>query len=89
MNNPDKFSYIGIFGGGSIAQTDISDKSEVKLIFISFYSGERGSENLDKVEAELQQAGINSVSYGSPLTAHERQSWRRSLYEFAPLLFKN
>ncbi|MFO1459948.1 MAG: alpha/beta hydrolase-fold protein [Verrucomicrobiota bacterium] len=37
----------------------------------------------------LKAAGINSVFYVSPDTAHEWQSWRRSLREFAPLLFKN
>ncbi len=36
----------------------------------------------------LKQAGINSVFYVSPNTAHEWQSWRRSLHEFAQLLFK-
>ena len=37
----------------------------------------------------LKQAGVNSVSYESPNTAHEWLTWRRSLYQFAPLLFKN
>jgi enterochelin esterase family protein len=40
------------------------------------------------VEA-LKNAGINCVYYESPETAHEWLSWRRSLKEFAPLLFKN
>jgi hypothetical protein len=33
--------------------------------------------------------GINSHYYESPNTAHVWQSWRRSLYQFAPLLFQN
>ena len=37
----------------------------------------------------LKQAGINSVFYVSPDTAHEFLSWRRSLREFAPLLFRD
>jgi enterochelin esterase family protein len=37
----------------------------------------------------LKEAGINSHFYVSPLTAHEWQSWRRSLYNFAPLLFQD
>jgi S-formylglutathione hydrolase FrmB len=37
----------------------------------------------------LKQAGINSVFYVSQDTAHEFQSWRRSLREMAPLLFKD
>jgi enterochelin esterase family protein len=35
----------------------------------------------------LNQAGIKTHFYISPLTAHEWQTWRRSLYEFAPLIF--
>ena len=89
LANPDKFSYIGIFSGGTIAPADVPDKSKIKLIFMSFGSRERGSDGLTKAADELKQAGINAVSYVSPLTAHEWQSWRRSLYEFAPLLFKN
>ncbi len=37
----------------------------------------------------LKAAGINSHYYVSPLTAHEWQTWRRSLHEFAPLLFQD
>ena len=37
----------------------------------------------------LKQAGIPAVFYVSPGTAHEWHTWRRSLHEFAPLLFKN
>jgi enterochelin esterase family protein len=37
---------------------------------------------------EMKKAGINAVFYESPLTAHEWLSWRRSLYQFAPLLFQ-
>ena len=40
-------------------------------------------------DVALKQAGINSVFYESPNTAHEWLTWRRSLYQFAPLLFKN
>jgi enterochelin esterase-like enzyme len=37
----------------------------------------------------LKTAGVNAYFYVSPLTAHEWQSWRRSLNQFAPLLFQN
>ena len=37
----------------------------------------------------LKNAGMNAHYYISPLTAHEWQSWRRSLHEFAQLLFKD
>ena len=85
----DKFSYIGIFSGGTIAPADIKDKAKVKLVFMSYGSRERGSDGVKNAADALQQAGIRSASYVSPLTAHEWQSWRRSLREFALLLFKD
>ena len=85
----DMFSHIGLFSGGTIAPVDITDKSKVKLVFMSYGSRERGSEGVMNAADVLQQAGIKGVSYVSPLTAHEFQSWRRSLREFAQLLFNN
>jgi enterochelin esterase family protein len=85
----DRFAYIGLISGGTIAPAEISDKSKVKLVFMSYGSRERGSEGVNAAADVLNQAGIKSVSYVSPLTAHEWQSWRRSLHEFAMLLFKD
>jgi len=103
MANLDKFSHIGIFSGGSISPDDVNDtpgfKEKVKLVFVSYGSrelenrrgGGRGGFGGDpKANAEaLKQAGINCAFYVSPNTAHEWQSWRRGLHEFAPLLFKD
>jgi enterochelin esterase-like enzyme len=89
LANLDKFSYLGIFSGGTVSPTDIKDKSKVKLVFMSYGSRERGADGLKIATDSLQQAGINGVSYVSPLTAHEWQSWRRSLREFSKLLFKD
>ena len=95
----DTFSHIGVFSGGSIATTNITDlsafKKKNKLVFISYGSRELGGSRPGfggdpKVNVQaLKDAGINSVFYESPNTAHEWQSWRRSLKEFAPLLFKD
>lgn len=95
LRNLDTFSHIGVFSGGSIALTNITDlaafKAKNKLVFISYGSRElgntRGGDPKASVEA-LQAAGITSHFYVSPDTAHEWQTWRRSLREFAPLLFK-
>jgi enterochelin esterase-like enzyme len=87
----DQFSHIGIFSGGSIAAADITDmagfKKKVKVVFVSYGSRENGAAGKTNVEA-LKQAGVNSVFYESPQTAHEWLSWRRSLYQSAPLLFQ-
>lgn len=91
LANLTKFSHIGIFSGGHIAPADITDmdafKKSVKVVFVSYGSRERGAAGKASVEA-LQQAGVKSVFYESPETAHEWLSWRRSLYQFAPLLFQ-
>ena len=89
LAHPELFSHIGLFSGGSIAPDDITDKEKVKLVFMSYGSRERGSDVLMAEADTLNMAGIKGVSYVSPLTAHEWQSWRRSLYQFALLLFKD
>jgi enterochelin esterase family protein len=92
LANLDKFSHIGIFSGGSIAPAEITDmdnfKKKVKVVFVSYGSRERGAAGKAAVEA-LQQAGVKGVFYESPDTAHEWLTWRRSLYQFAPLLFRD
>jgi enterochelin esterase family protein len=77
-------------------------KQKVKLVFVSYGSreidnparrggaGRGGNATTAKTDMEaLKQAGINSHFYVSPQTAHEWQSWRRSLHQFAPLLFRD
>jgi enterochelin esterase-like enzyme len=87
----DTFSHIGIFSGGTIVPSDIADvaafKEKVKMVFVSYGSRENSASGKSSVQA-LQEAGIKSVFYESPQTAHEWQTWRRSLHEFAPLLFQ-
>jgi enterochelin esterase-like enzyme len=99
LAHPDVFSYVGLFSGGSISMEDVNNapgfKENVKLVFISY--GSRELENRragfggdPRVNTDaIKEAGINTHLYVSPLTAHEWQSWRRALYEFAPLLFQN
>jgi enterochelin esterase-like enzyme len=102
LANLDKFSYIGLFSGGTFSMDDVNNtpvfKEKVKLAFVSFGSRELenrgnrpgffGGDPKENAEA-LKEAGINSVFYVSPGTAHEFLSWRRSLHEFAQLLFKD
>jgi len=93
MAHLDKFSHIGLFSGGSIATSEITDmaafKKKVKVVFFSFGSLEPGAPSAKAAADALKQAGVNSHYYESPGTAHEWQSWRRSLHEFAPLLFQD
>jgi enterochelin esterase family protein len=94
LSNLDKFSHIGLFSGGSIAATDpaLADpaafKQKVKVLFVSYGSKENTSAAKANHEG-LETLGIKNTYYESPNTAHEWQTWRRSLYQFAPLLFQD
>jgi len=91
LANPEKFAYVGSFSSGawSVDQVKGSEgfAKNVKLLFMS--GG--GKENMGCVEAAKnikEQVGMNAVGYESPGTAHEWHTWRRSLHEFAQLMFK-
>jgi enterochelin esterase-like enzyme len=88
----DTFSHIGLFSGGSITPADVNNtagfKEKVKVLFISCGSKENPS-GIQSNHNALDQAGIKNTVYVSPSTAHEWQTWRRSLHEFAPLLFQD
>jgi enterochelin esterase-like enzyme len=126
MVNLDKFSYIGLFSGGSAAgfggdgrgrggpapsgapaaasapldlktiysgaMTDPAEfNRKVKVLFMSYGTEPplENAEGLKRHQEQLAAAGItNSYIYLSPGTTHEWQTWRRSLYTFAQLLFK-
>ena len=99
LAKPNVFSYIGIFSGGSITVEDVQNtpgfRENNKLVFVSFGSRELenrrpgfGGDPREETE-KLKASGMNAHFYVSPDTAHEWQSWRRSLYQFAPLLFKD
>ncbi len=98
LANPDVFSHVALLSGGSISMEDLEKnpdfKDKVKLVFVSYGSRElenprRGPWGDPKENTEaIKTAGMNTHFYVSPETAHEFQSWRRSLHELAPLLFK-
>ena len=91
LANPDKFAYVGSFSSGAWNVDQVKNSEgfakNVKLLFMS--GG--GKENMGCVEAAKnikEQLGMNAVGYESPGTAHEWHTWRRSLFEFAQLIFK-
>ena len=96
MKNPDVFSALGIFSGGIITAEEAAQtegfKEAYKLVFLSYGSRElenpRYGGNQKEIIDELKASGGNAHFYVSPETAHEWQTWRRSLYQFAQLLFK-
>ena len=101
LPNLDLFSHIGGFSGGLRLQPDqnltevfdgvFSDagafNSKVKVFFMA--NGSEEGAGAKMLHNALQDAGINSIYYESPGTAHEWLTWRRCLHQFAPLLFQN
>ncbi len=92
LRHLDLFSHIGLFSGGVITTNDVNNtpgfREKVKVVFAS--AGSR--ENPDRIKANhegLNSIGVKNTMYVSPNTAHEFLTWRRSLREFAPLLFRN
>ena len=90
LANPGKFAYVGSFSSGAWSVDQVKNSEGfVKNTKLLFMSG-GGKENMGCVEAakNIKALGMNAVGYESPGTAHEFHTWRRSLYEFAQLLFK-
>jgi enterochelin esterase family protein len=96
--NLDKFASIGIFsapfgfpgvetGYNGLLKKPAEFNKQVKLFYVSMGSKE-GASTGRSVHEELEKAGIRHVYFESPGTAHEFQTWRRSLHGFTQLLFK-
>ncbi|NLW84667.1 MAG: esterase [Phycisphaerae bacterium] len=87
---PARLDLSRIYNG---AMTDPDEfNKKVKVLFMSFGSEPplENPEGLKRHQEQLVAAGIkNSYVYISPGTSHEWQTWRRSLYTFAPLLFRD
>lgn len=90
MANPTTFAYVGMFSGGTFRAEDLKDAADFKKTNKVLFMSCGGKENMgvDKAAEDLKAIGINAYSYVSPETAHEWQTWRRSLYQFAQLIFK-
>lgn len=98
LTNLDKFSHIGAFSGaifglnnlenayGGVFKDPKAFNDKVKVLFLSMGSEENfGAPAICK---SLTDAGVNNIYYESPGTHHEWLTWRRSLNEFIPYLFK-
>jgi len=103
LTNLDTFSYLGIFSRrpmsatefdvqksfGSVFTDAAAFNQKVKLFWWGAGTAEEGIYNAAKADlAELAGAGIKTVFVEFPGTSHEWQTWRKSLYDFAPRLFR-
>jgi enterochelin esterase-like enzyme len=101
-SHPDKFAYIGSFSSPPVGTFDAktsangafsdlaTSHAKVHLLWIGAGTGEeRFLGAVRKMHESLESAGIKHVVFESPGTAHEWQTWRRSLHDFAPRLFRD
>ena len=86
LRRPETFGYWGLLSGGTYSPEEVAGK-DVKGIFIGCGSKEN-PEGVTKAAESLKAAGYNAKSYVSEGTAHEFLTWRRCLYQMAPMLFK-
>jgi acetyl esterase/lipase/enterochelin esterase-like enzyme len=87
LRRPEVFGYWGLLSGGQYMPDEIKDPKAVRMIFESCGSKERPDGIRQSVDA-LKAAGYNAHGFISEGTAHEFLTWRRSLREMAPMLFK-
>jgi len=86
---PPAFDLQTIYSGAMANPAEFNQKARVFFFSCGTEPPLENPEALKKHQQQLIAAGItNSYLYISPGTSHEWQTWRRSLYAFAPLLFK-
>jgi len=96
--NLDKFAYIGIFsapfgfpgvetGYGGLLSRPAEFAKKVKVFYVSMGSKE-GAGTGRSIHEALEKAGVKHTYYEAPGTAHEFQTWRKSLHGFTQLLFR-
>lgn len=104
LSHLDKFNYIGGFSGAAFIQDGQDIKTmyngvfsnpqefnnKVDLVYMSIGTDEpeRMYQTVNGFHKKLEDAGVKHVYYESPGTSHEWLTWRRSLKQFAELLFK-
>jgi enterochelin esterase family protein len=101
LNNLDTFAYLGIFSRRPMSTAEFGNfdsvfadaqtfNQKVKLFWWGAGTAEEGIYFAAKKNlAELAEKGIKSVFVEFPGTSHEWQTWRKSLYDFAPRLFRD
>ena len=99
-NHLDLFAWIGSFSAplrnfdiktsmNGVLNDAAAFNKRVRLLWIGSGTGETAIHDAaSQLHASLEAAGIKHVVFESAGTSHEWQTWRRSLNEFAPRLFR-
>ena len=101
LTHPDTFSHVGAFSGAArtfdvntaydAAFRDAAAfNGRTRLLWIGAGTGEEAFHKSAKaMHAELERVGVRSAFVEQMGTAHEGQTWRRALFDFAPRLFND
>ncbi|MCY2953904.1 MAG: sigma-70 family RNA polymerase sigma factor [Planctomycetota bacterium] len=95
----DKFAHVGSFsapfgypaiptGYGGLLGSPDEFAQQIKVLYVSV-GGTENNIAARMFHQQLEGAGISHVFFEAPGTANRWQTWRKSLYGFAPLLFKD
>lgn len=99
LTHLDRFAYIGAFSApvrdfdvqtsyGGVFRDRESFRRRMRLLWLGAGTDEeRIHSSVKACHAALDEAGIEHVFVETPGLAHEWQTWRKALYEFAPRLF--
>ena len=102
LQHLDRFAWIGAMSGPPRQGFDVKTaydgifndaagfNKKVSLLWLGAGTAEeRIHASTVAIHESLNQAGIKNIFYSSPGTDHEWQTWRRSLHDFAPRLFRD
>jgi enterochelin esterase family protein len=98
LDHPELFGWIGGFSGSGRGPGDRRDSEmyptsyndQYHLLYISIGTDEPAGmyQGIYDLHCALDSLGVKHVYYESPGTGHEWLTWRRSLHQFAPMLFQ-
>ena len=89
LRRPEVFSAYGLLSGGQYEPTDFPEGMPRPNVIFQSCGSKENPDGIRQATDRLKQAGFNAHGYVSEGTAHEFLTWRRSLYEMAPLLFRD
>jgi enterochelin esterase-like enzyme len=102
LTHLETFSYLGSFSGPMFGRFNVNSSyggaftdpaafnKKVHLLWLGAGTAEeRFLDSIKVIHETLKQAGIKSTFVPSTGTAHEWQTWRRALQDFAPRLFQD
>src|SRR5262245_27571010 len=101
LGHLDQFAFVGAFSTPPVRGIDVKTSyggvfndppafnKKVRLFWLGAGPAEeRFAAGVRAMHEALDRAGVRHVVFESPKTSHEWQTWRRSLHDFAPRLFR-